>query len=152
MIQHSFSTGTIVVVDLDNFKACTAKKGWTRYTPNPITALLTQKIQQIISVQFGTLLWGLNEQEGTEESLLYFSCGINEIYDTFEALRLEILALAQKEEATTSLSIGMAYGPVTSLKRATNNRCNTLQKDLTRVLAYKALYKAKKTGGNQIMI
>jgi len=152
MIKQQTSFGTIVVVDLDNFKACTAKKGWTRYTPNPITALLTQRIQQIISVQFGTLLWGLNEQEGTEESLLYFSCGINEIYDTFEALRLEILTLARKEDAPTSLSIGMAYGPVTSLKHAINNRRSTLQKDSTRILAYKALHKAKKLGGNKITI
>ena len=100
----------------------------------------------------GTQLWGLNRKEGTEESLLYFSSSIEELYPILDDLRSDVYKLAREHQAPTSLSIGMSYGPILKLKPVRNNRKQTVRNDPTRILAYKALRQAKRKGGNKIVI
>ena len=51
-----------------------------------------------------------------------------------------------------TVSIGMSYGPILSLKPVRKNRKQTVRNDPTRILAYKALRQAKRKGGNKIVI
>jgi hypothetical protein len=150
-LNPSLSEGTIVFLDLDKFGECMDFMGWTRYTPNEITGFMTEKIMLWISTYFAVHIWGMNEKEGTEEAMLAFFQDPEEIYDLMESFRNEIFLLAQKIKAPTTLSIGISTGLINmdEIKPISHHRQSDISKDPTRRLAFKAIQKAKKMGGNQ---
>ena len=143
--------GTVAFVDLDGFKNCMEEMGWARWHPNPMTELLTRELLHFIRKYFAVHIWGLNEKEGTEEAILIFFQESTLIVELFESLRKKVLNLAQKLEAPTSLSVGIASGRIIDTKPITHHRKSDFQKDPTRYLAYKALKEAKRKGGNIII-
>jgi GGDEF domain-containing protein len=143
--------GTIVFADLDNFQDCMKIMGWSRYSPNEITRLMTNRVQRYINRYQATLLWGLNKAEGTEEFILIFLQDIERVIKIMNKLRKDILELARKLNAPTSLSVGLTYGEISHLKVLKSHKKKEFLKHPTIYLAYKALKKAKKKGGNELI-
>ncbi|MFO8017491.1 MAG: hypothetical protein R6U96_02550 [Promethearchaeia archaeon] len=142
--------GTVVFADLDNFQDCMHVMGWSRYSPNQITRLMTNKIKRYITHFQATPLWGLNETEGTEEFILLFSQDTETVITLLNRLRKDILELAQKLNAPTSLSVGIARGDISQIKPLKVHKKQEFLKHPTIYLAYKSLKKAKKQGGNTL--
>jgi len=69
-----------------------------------------------------------------------------------ETLRKEIFIREKQLDAPISLSIGMCRGKVPKLKRITHHSKNEFKKEYSLYLAYKALKKAKRKGGNCIIL
>lgn len=130
---------------------CMKKKGWSEYTPNPITDFLTEKLEKIRRKYHAWVLWGLNKNRGTEEAILYFHQNSKKIYEIFDKLRRKISKLAENLDAPTSLSIGITRGPAPIIKRIKSHNINEFKKDPGIFLVYRALKKAKKKGGNCII-
>ena len=151
IIQH-YNIGTVIFLDLDGFKNCTEEMNWIRWTPNPITDFLSTQIIKFIYTYQAVHIWGLNEKEGTEECILIFWKKQSSIFDLLNNLRIDILNIAMKLRAPTSLSVGIATGQINNTKPINHNRKSDFKKDPLIYLAYKALRKAKKTGGNKILI
>lgn len=149
-IEGVSNYGTIVFLDLDKFHNCIEKKGWSEYTPNPITDFLTVELEKIIRKYRAMELFGVNKHRGTEEAILYFHQNYKKIYEVFENLRRKLERFAEKMNAPTSLSVGITKGKVPKVKRIKSHNVNEFKKDPYVFLAYKALKKAKKKGGNCI--
>ena len=149
--MNSLENGTIVFLDLDNFKGAMNAMEWTRYRPNPITGYLTTKILEYIRKYQVIVYWGLNRKEGTEETILFFYQEVNFIYDLMDRLRKEIQKIARELDAPTSLSIGMCRARAPQIKSISAHSTEEFKKDPAIYLAYKALKKAKRKGGNCIM-
>lgn len=143
--------GVVIALDLDDFGRCAEHMGWSEYTPNIITGFITEAVEELVSKHFGVVIWGLDRKRGTEEALLVFQLDYEMIAEELQELVTKVKSMAEGIDAPTSLSIGVAIGPLMRLKPETNNRKKTLAKDPTRVLAYKALREAKKRGGNTIV-
>jgi len=142
----------VVFVDLDNFEYCTKLKNWDPYQPNPITSFLTKSLEKLISKYHAVNLWGINKSRGTEEAILIFYKNINNIVDIIENLKKQIKELAKFHEVPTSLSVGIAQGFISNIKKINSHSRKEFKKDPTIFLAYKALKKAKSAGGNTIVI
>jgi GGDEF domain-containing protein len=143
--------GTFVFLDLDRFHNCIDMKGWSEYKPNPISGFLTEELEKYVRKYRGLIIWGLDKHRGTEEAILFFYQNSKIIYELFENIRQEIKRLAEKLDAPTSLSIGMVRGPAPSIKRIKSHNKKEFKKDPHILMAYRALKKAKKNGGNCIV-
>lgn len=62
--------GTIVIMDLDNFSEVIKERGWSEWRPNDATALLTELVRSFASKWGGAVIWGLDEERGTEEAVI----------------------------------------------------------------------------------
>ncbi len=62
--------GTVVIMDLDRFGDVVAERGWSEYSPNPATALLTQLVEEFVRKWQGVVVYGLDEERGTEEAVI----------------------------------------------------------------------------------
>ncbi|NPA84472.1 MAG: hypothetical protein GXO07_00515 [Crenarchaeota archaeon] len=62
--------GTVVVLDLDDFSRVVAERGWSEYEPNDATARLTELVDQFLRKHQAFLVWGLDEERGTEEAVI----------------------------------------------------------------------------------
>jgi GGDEF domain-containing protein len=144
--------GTVVFVDLDNFKVCMEEKSWSNYNPNPITRFLTDTIMQFVRKYRASVLWGMDKKRGTEEAILFFQYRKRFVRKLIEGLRKSVLELAKHYNAPTSLSAGLAEGPYPQIKRIKSHSKKEFKKDPTILLAYRALKKAKKSGGNSTVI
>jgi GGDEF domain-containing protein len=143
--------GTFIFLDLDNFGECVKTMGWSEYTPNPISAFLTDEVEYYIHDRFNVLIWGLDQKRGTEEAIILS-------YEPLESIQVwcykvirDVKAIAEEFNANTSLSCGIATGIVSETKAITDNRTKTINRDPLRGLAYKALRQAKKKGGNRLI-
>jgi GGDEF domain-containing protein len=147
-ISHA---GTFIFLDLDNFGECVRNMGWSEYTPNPISAFLTDEVERYIHERLSVLIWGLDQRRGTEEAIILSYDPIESIqawcYDLIE----DVKAIATELNASTSLSCGIATGIVSEIKAIADNRTKTIGRDPLRWLAYKALRQAKKKGGNRLI-
>lgn len=143
--------GVVTFLDLDNFKHCVEEKNWSKYTPNPITRFLTVTIEQYIRKYRALSFWGLDQKRGTEEAILFFQYEKSFVLNLIDDLRKDIMNLAQQYNASTSLSAGLAEGKIPKIKNIKNHSKSEFKKDPTIFLAYRALKKAKKQGGNSIV-
>jgi GGDEF domain-containing protein len=153
-IKHQYrisETGTIVFLDLDKFGECIEEQNWNAYKPNEISGFLTNKLLEYITKFQAVHLWGINKKRGTEEAILLFLQEKEWVKSLFEDLRKKILKLAKKFGANTSLSVGIAHGPIKNLKVVKGHSRKEFIKNPTVYMAYKALKKAKKMGGNQVI-
>ncbi len=62
--------GTIVVMDIDRLGELVKKKGWSEYRPNPATGTLTLLAGQLASRWGAVVVYGIDEERGTEEVVL----------------------------------------------------------------------------------
>jgi GGDEF domain-containing protein len=141
--------GVGIFLDLDKFKEVIKKMGWTEFKPNVITGNLTQFIQTFASKHNANILWGLNQQRGTEEAYLeVVEPDAEELYKDLEEIRKKIEKLGKETKSNAHLSIGVAYGKIGNVKPRS-------RRELTRTplgsKAWNALKEAKKTGGNKII-
>lgn len=136
--------GSVIVLDLDKFKEYTEVRGWSNYTPNVITGELSRLVEAFARKWSGRIIHGLDWSRGTEEAIIELP-GVEprEILRDLEDIRARI------EELGSSISIGVSYGPLHSM-RVRGKR--ELYSSTTIKLAFKALRKAKRMGGNRIII
>lgn len=136
--------GTVIIMDLDRFGDYVKLKGLSEYKPNIITGTLTLLIEDFVRKHMAIIIYGLDYERGTEEVVLELPfVKPNEILDDLEKIREEISRL------NASISIGVAWGPISG-KVALNRREAYI--GVTRRKAFKALKKAKRLGGNRIII
>lgn len=106
----------IIAVDLDDFTEVTKRKGWTEYSPNPITRYLSHAVSDFAQKHHATILHGLDFERGTEEAQIYCSDpDMKEVITDLEQIQTTV-----KHMGETTLSVGIAYVsshvPVKSLK------------------------------------
>ncbi|RLF04977.1 MAG: hypothetical protein DRJ60_06310 [Thermoprotei archaeon] len=142
--------GITVFLDLDRFKEITRSMGWTEYKPNIITGSLTHLIEEVASRLRGIVIHGLDEERGTEEAIIKFiEADENEVLKSLEKIRREIERLGRESGSNATLSIGVYIGPITSMKP---QPLSEAKKAPEVVMALRALKKAKKMGGNRIVV
>jgi len=140
-------------MDLDNFKEISNEQGWTKYRPNIITGTLTQLILDLVGKYAATVIYGLNEKEGTEECMLLFSSiYLEDLLQDLEHIRAEIERLGKISKTNATISIGVAVGKSIDNKPAKSRKKEYLITDPIRKFAKNALKVAKRSGGNRIII
>lgn len=68
--QRGLTEGTLILIDLDKMKDVVEERGWSEYEPNPATGLLTVLIQEFSWKHRAVIIYGLDEERGTEEAVL----------------------------------------------------------------------------------
>ena len=140
----------IVILDLDQFGSKMKALGWSEYKPNVITGSLTELVTSLLTRHHGTHIRGLDYQRGTEEAVLFFSDPNSEqLLKALKHIMVEIEKLGRDLSQSTTLSIGISFGPVPPIRLHQNS-------DLKQVFLYKyskkALRTAKKQGGNRMLV
>jgi len=135
----------LVYLDLDDFKHAVKAKGWATYTPNPITAELSEMVAEISETHSAAILFGLDFARGTEEALIFFSDIPEEVLEErLEDMRKRIENLGREFGTGTTISIGVATNiPEINLKAV---KRQDIKRHPILKLAYDALRKAKKRG------
>lgn len=142
--------GITVVLDLDRFKDITSNMHWTEYKPNIVTGSLTRLVEEVVSKLGGIVIYGLDEERGTEEVVMKFvDASIDEVLKEMEKIRLEIERIGRESGSNATISIGIYVGPLTSLKPQSPSKA---KKTIEVLMALRALRKAKKEGGNKIVV
>ncbi|MEM4575894.1 MAG: hypothetical protein QW701_00380 [Candidatus Nezhaarchaeales archaeon] len=142
--------GITVALDLDRFKDVTNNMHWTEYKPNIVTGSLTRLVEEVISKLGGIVIYGLDEERGTEEVVMKFvDTNIDEVLREMEKIRLEIERIGRESGSNATISIGIYIGPITSLKPQPPSKA---KKTIEVLMVLRALKKAKKEGGKKIVI
>ncbi len=150
MSLKDYVKGVTVALDLDRFKEVTRSMGWTEYTPNIITGTLTRLVEDLAIKFRGVIIHGLDEERGTEEAVIKFvDVDFEDLLKNLEDLRLEIERLGRETGSNATLSIGVYVGPLTTLKP---QPLSEAKKAPEVNMALRALKKAKKMGGNKIVV
>ncbi len=141
----SLVEGTIVVMDLDKFGELVKEKGWSEYEPNIITGTLTSLVEWFVSRWRAVVVFGLDEKRGTEEVVLEIP-GVEpeELREDLEYIRRRI------KELGASITIIAVKGYV-GLKPARSRR-EAYYGTPTRTFAHKLLRRAKRRGGDMVII
>jgi len=143
--------GVIIALDLDHFKEVVKEMGWPEYSPNPITGLLSNLVDDLIRKHYAMAIYGLDWERGTEEAMLACSSpDMDSLLKNLEAIRRKIEETGKETGSNATISVGVAQGPLPIVKPATSRR--EMFKTPTERLVKRALQKAKQRGGNQIVI
>ncbi|MFB0561691.1 MAG: hypothetical protein ACETWM_10830 [Candidatus Lokiarchaeia archaeon] len=141
--------GAGIFLDLDNFREIMKKMGWNEYKPNAITGNLSQLVQIFATKNKSNILWGLDLERGTEETYMeVVEPDAEELHTDLEEIRKKIEELGKETKSNAHLSIGVAYGKIIFVKP--HSKREIIGTPLGS-RAWKALKKAKKTGGNKII-
>jgi len=141
----------VVILDLDRFKKVVKEMGWPEYSPNPITGLLSELVDDLARKHHAMIIYGLDWKRGTEEAILACSSpNMDSLLNDLEAIRRKVEDAGKETGSNATISIGVAQGPVLKVKPATSRK--ELFKTPTERLAKRALQKAKRLGGNQIIV
>jgi len=142
--------GITAILDLDKFKEVMKAMGWSEYKPNVVTGSLTRLVEEVASKLGGIVVHGLNEERGTEEAVVKFvGADVDEVLKELERVRLEIERIGKESRSNATISIGVYVGPITCLKP---QPLSEAKKAPEVVMALRALKKAKKRGGNRIVV
>jgi len=137
--------GTVVVLDLDRFEETIEERGWSQYTPNPATGLLSHLVEQLARKWSAVIVYGLDWERGTEEAVLEIPLvEPEELREDLERIKEEVNKLG------VGITIVAVRGYV-GLKPAKSRR-EAYTATPTRRLAIKLLRRAKRRGGNTIII
>ncbi|MFW9990438.1 MAG: hypothetical protein ACFFD4_00120 [Candidatus Odinarchaeota archaeon] len=153
-IHYPESYGTLVIVflDLDNFAKVSEMHGWNRYSPNPCTGTLTDQVEEFTVRFHGTVVWGLNRREGTEEALVWLNnVNVDEIVMDVDAIRQRIESLG----LGCTLSAGIVYSRASEehfKPREFQRRSWKIFQHPLALLAKKTCNRSKRKGGNTIEI
>lgn len=52
--------GVIIVLDLDRFRKIVEEMGWSEYSPNPITGLLSNLVEELVHKHHAMVVYGLD--------------------------------------------------------------------------------------------
>ena len=138
--------GTVVVIDLDRFGEVVEERGWSEYEPNPATGLLTHLVEMIVRKHHGYVVYGLDEERGTEEVVLEFPLiSPEELRGDLEEMLRELNRLG------AAATIVAVYGAVGLVNRRLDRRA-AYGATPARRLASKILREAKRRGGNRVVI
>jgi hypothetical protein len=97
----------MIALDLDEFSKVTRQRGWTQYSPNPVTRYLSHAVSDLVETHHATVLHGLDFERGTEEAQIYCSSpDMETLIKDLEHIRSTIKSLGG-----TTLSIGIAQVP-----------------------------------------
>jgi len=95
----------VIALDLDRFSDVTRRKGWTEYSPNPVTRYLSHAVSEFAEKHQATVLYGLDFERGTEEAQIYCSDpDLEAVIADLESIRKEIQLVCE-----TTLSVGIAH-------------------------------------------
>lgn len=142
--------GVTVALDLDKFEEVMKAMGWSEYKPNVVTGGLTRLVEELASKLGGVVIHGLDEERGTEEAVIKFvEADVEEVLKELERVRLEIERIGRESGSNATISIGVYVGPITSLKP---QPLSAAKKAPEVAMALRALRKAKKKGGNRIVV
>jgi len=145
--MHNF----VVILDLDRFKKIVKEMGWPEYSPNPLTGLLSELVDDLACKHHATIIYGLDWKRGTEEAILACSSpNVNSLLNDLEAIRKKVEDEGRETGSNTTISIGAAQGPLLRFKPAASRK--ELFKTPNERLAKRALQKAKRLGGNRIVV
>ncbi|AEM38703.1 hypothetical protein Pyrfu_0834 [Pyrolobus fumarii 1A] len=137
--------GTIVMIDLDKFGEIVEERGWSEYRPNPATGLLTMLVERLVSKWQGVVLYGLDPDRGTEEVVIEIPyVEPEELLDDLKAIREEL----RKVGVTATIVAVRGYVGL----KPTGDRREAYEGTPYRRLAAKLLRKAKRRGGDTIVI
>ncbi|MCD6515516.1 MAG: hypothetical protein J7L07_11380 [Candidatus Odinarchaeota archaeon] len=140
-----------IAMDLDNFGDIVKRFGLSEYSPNTITAQLTSLAENFVRKHRAVVLHGLDYERGTEEVILeVIEPELDEIINDLEFIRCKIEKLGKETGTNVTISIGIALGYMTLFRKVREKRKKW--QTPTRVLAKRALGKAKKEGGNKIIV
>jgi len=140
-----------IAMDLDNFGDIVKRFGLSEYSPNTITAQLTLLVENFVRKYRAVVLHGLDYERGTEEvTLEVIEPDLDEIIKDLEFIRQEIEKIGKETRTNATISISIAIGYMSMFKKAVGKRQKW--QTPTRILAKRALEKAKKEGGNKIII
>ncbi len=137
--------GVVVVIDLDRFGEVVRERGWSEYKPNPVTGLLTQLVERLVSKWRAVVVYGLDPERGTEEVVLEIPLvEPEEILPDLEEVKREV------NQYGVGVTIAVVKGYV-GLKPARSRR-EAYYGTPTRKLAWSLLREAKRRGGNRIVL
>ncbi|WP_456482460.1 hypothetical protein [Methanopyrus sp.] len=137
-----------VAGDLDRFGEVVREKGWSEYSPNPATGLLTELVERFLSRFPGAVaVKGPDRERGTEEFVVEIPGGdelLDEILEECERIRIRF-EREFKGEVTISLGVGIGPAPVgrRSLREPESPAVRR---------ALEALREAKRKGGNTVVV
>ncbi len=136
--------GTIVIMDLDRFGDMVREKGWSEYSPNPVTGTLTRLVEEFVSKWSALVLYGLDPKRGTEEVVLEVP-GVSpeELEDDLRRILEEVKRLG----ACISIVAVKAHVGLPA-----SGRREAYMGTPGRRLAAKLLRKAKRRGGCKLIV
>ncbi len=136
--------GTVVMMDLDRFSDVVAERGWSEYSPNPATALLTRLVEEFVRKWQGVIVYGLDEERGTEEAVIEIPLvEPEELLEDLKRIKQEINKLG------VGITIVAVRGYVLA-QPAPQREAYTLTP--TRRQAHAFLKKLKRRGGDTVAI
>ncbi|ABM80713.1 hypothetical protein [Hyperthermus butylicus] len=142
---HPGVEGTIVILDLDKFGEVVAERGWSEYEPNPATGLLTNLVERFARKWQAVVIYGLDEERGTEEAVLEIPyVEPEEVREDLEAIRREVNRLG------VGVTIVAVKGIVTG--QPAMDRREAYYGTPFRRYARSLLEKLKRRGGNAVFI
>ncbi|UXD21445.1 hypothetical protein IPA_04350 [Ignicoccus pacificus DSM 13166] len=137
--------GTIIIIDLDNFSEMIKQKGWSEWRPNDATALLTTLVHDLVNKWSAHVIWGLDEERGTEEVIIEIPLvEPSELKEDLEYIRRRL------NEIGVGVSI-VAIKDFVGVDRATQRR-DAYKSTPGRRRALKLLKALKRRGGNAVLI
>jgi len=145
-LSRGLVEGTVVVMDLDRFEETVEERGWSRYRPNPATGLMTQLVELFVSKWHGYVVYGLDEERGTEEVVIEIPyVDPQDLIDDLEYIRRRL------SELGVGITIVAVKGYVGAVSRSVDRRA-AYRATPTRRLAAKLLRETKRAGGNRVVI
>lgn len=139
--------GIIIVLDLDRFEEYTVKHGLDQYRPNTVTGMLTSLVENFVRKWRAVVVYGLDYERGTEETILEIPYGyeqINEIVKDLKVIKDEV----NKVGASITIVVIRDY----VLGRKAKNRREAYHGTPGRRRAIRVLRKAKRAGGNKLVL
>ncbi len=137
--------GVVIVMDLDRFGEVVEERGWSEYSPNPATGLMTLLVERFVSKWRAVVVYGLDPERGTEEVVLEIPLvEPEEVLPDLEEIRRRL------NEVGVGVTIAVVRGPV-GLKPARSRR-EAYYGTPARRLAVRLLREAKRRGGNRVVV
>jgi len=145
--EHTVVPGIIVIIDLDKFGEFVEKYGLDPYRPNTITSELTRLVEQFTQKFRGVVIYGLDYKRGTEEAVIEIPYGV----EYLDPVISELKCIANRiRELGVTLTAVVAVDHVSG--RPAKSRREAYVGTLSRRRALRALRRAKKKGGNRIIV
>ncbi|MEM0340860.1 MAG: hypothetical protein QXN05_05175 [Acidilobaceae archaeon] len=138
------SRGALVILDLDRFKEFSKAKGFSEYTPNEITGLLSHLVDAFVRKWNGVVVYGIDWERGTEEAIIE----IPEV--EAEELEQDLIEIAEEvRRAGASITIVALTGYIFGVPARSRREAYS---EGLRSYAKKVLEKLKKRGGEVVFI
>ncbi|ALL01642.1 hypothetical protein Pyrde_1599 [Pyrodictium delaneyi] len=134
-----------MIIDLDRFSEVVEERGWSEYSPNPATGLLTRLIEMFARRWQGVIIYGFDEERGTEEVVIEIPLvEPEELLPDLEKIKQELNSIG------VGITIVALKGYVLGKPAADRREAYTATPFRRRALAL--LRKAKRRGGNTVII